>query len=86
MPFSIALQQTGAYRERRRELSTGLAIEQLEIQWTEYTVLRLDLNAETYTDMTGREAIVVLHLARWRKRYPTELAAASAASLRCPQE
>jgi hypothetical protein len=43
----------GACLEGRKEFFTGLALETLEEEWTEYPVLRLDLNAETYNTMEG---------------------------------
>jgi hypothetical protein len=45
-------------------------MERLESEWTEYPVLRLDLNAEVYDGMSGIRAIADLHLQRWEQQYP----------------
>ncbi len=70
---SLTCSTLGAYLEGRKELFSGLAIEKLENEWTEYPVLRLDLNAETYTSIDGLRSIINLHLKRWEKRYPPDI-------------
>jgi hypothetical protein len=72
---SLTCSTLGAYLEGRRELFTGLALERLETEWTEYPVLRLDLNAETYTGIDGLRSIINLHLNRWEQRYPPTIKA-----------
>ena len=72
---SLTCSTFGAYLEGRRDLFAGLALERLETEWTEYPVLRLDLNAETYTGIDGLKAIINLHLTRWERRYPPEFTA-----------
>ncbi|MBK8804594.1 MAG: ATP-binding protein [Fibrobacteres bacterium] len=67
---SLLLSTLGAYFEGRKELFTGLAIEQLEQDWIEYPVLRLDLNAEKYDSPEALQAILNRHLEGWEHRYP----------------
>ncbi len=66
---SLLLSTIGAYFEGRKELFTGLAIEQLEQDWIEYPVLRLDLNAEKYDSPEALEGILESHVSRWELRY-----------------
>ena len=47
-----------AYFKGRRDLFTGLAVEQLEKKWEEYPVLHLDLNAEKYDSPDRLDAIL----------------------------
>ena len=56
---SLLCSTLGAYFEGRKELFAGLAIENLESDWVEYPVIRIDMNAKDYTQ--GRESLV-LHL------------------------
>ena len=72
---SLLCSTFGAYLEGRRELFAGLALERLETEWTEYPVLRLDLNAETYSSIGRLNAIIDLHLQRWEQRYPPTIKA-----------
>lgn len=66
---SLLLSTIGAYLEGRRDLFTGLAIEGLEKSWTAYPVLRLDLNAENYSNAVGLEAILSRQLVQWERMY-----------------
>jgi hypothetical protein len=66
---SLLLSTLGAYFEGKKELFHGLAIEQLEQDWIEYPVLRLDLNAERYDTPEGLHSILNSHLCRWEERY-----------------
>ncbi len=67
---SLLLSTLGAYFEGRRELFDGLAIAELESEWLEYPVLRLDLNAERYDSIDSLRAILNRHLERWEARFP----------------
>jgi hypothetical protein len=72
---SLLCSTLGAYLEGKKELFAGLALERLETEWTEYPVLRLDLNAETYNSMRGLHAIIDLHMQRWEQQYPPTIKA-----------
>ena len=66
---SLTCSTLGAYLEGRRELFAGLALERLETEWTEYPVLRLDLNAGIYNSVEGLIGIIEDHLAGWEDKY-----------------
>ncbi|MBK8803417.1 MAG: ATP-binding protein [Fibrobacteres bacterium] len=66
---SLLSSTLGAYFEGRKELFKGLAIEQLEQDWIEYPVLRLDLNAEKYDTPEALLAILNSHVCRWEERF-----------------
>lgn len=67
---SLLVSTLGAYWEGRRELFAGLAIEELEQEWTAYPVLRLDLNAENFTSLDALRTILNRHLESWELRFP----------------
>jgi hypothetical protein len=66
---SLLCSTLGAYLEGKKELFTGLVLERLETEWTEYPVLRLDLNSGIYTSMKGLIGIIEDHLAVWEATY-----------------
>jgi len=53
---SLLLSTLGAYFEGKRELFHGLAVEQLEQDWIEYPVIRIDMNAKEFS--AGREYLL----------------------------
>ena len=60
------------YFKGRRELFTGLAVEELEKKWEEHPVLHLDLNARKYTTPADLDAILNQLLERWEAVYGEE--------------
>ena len=54
---SLLVSTLQAYFEGRKELFKGLAIEQMETEWTQYPVLRLDLSNGKYYDETSVDDI-----------------------------
>lgn len=66
---SLLLSTLGAYFEGRKELFTGLAVEEMEQDWIEYPVLRLDLNAAQYNALESLEGILESHVSRWEDRF-----------------
>jgi len=58
---SLLLSTLKAYFLGQRELFKGLAIEDLETEWSEHAVLHLDLNAEKY-DSPERHYQVIFYL------------------------
>ena len=60
------------YFKGRRELFTGLAVEEFEKKWEEHPVLHLDLNARKYTTPADLDAILNQHLERWEAVYGEE--------------
>ena len=69
---SLLLSTIDAYLSGEKELFKGLAIEQLEQDWTEYPILRLDLNSREYKDESSLVAELNRHLEGWEKRYGDE--------------
>lgn len=67
---SLLVSTLGAYFEGRKDLFHGLAIEQLEQDWIEYPVLRLDLNAEKYDAPQALHGILNRHIEGWEARFP----------------
>ena len=66
---SMLLSTLEAYFQGKKHLFKGLAIEQLETEWTEHAVLHLDLNAETYTAPEDLTNILDTYLREWEERY-----------------
>ena len=69
---SLLLSTFEAYFKGKRELFDGLAIGSLEHDWTEYPVLRLDLNSRNYLDESSLNAELNNHLEQWEKMYGDE--------------
>lgn len=68
---SLLLSTMKAYFEGKRELFKGLAIEQMEQEWKQYTVLYLDLNAEKYTEEGSLDSMLNHFLLQWEELYGT---------------
>lgn len=66
---SLLLSTLEAYFEGRKELFTGLAIEQLESDWKRYPVLHLDLNAEKYDSPDRLIGMLSNQLTQWEFIY-----------------
>jgi hypothetical protein len=66
---SLLVSTLQAYFEGRRELFKGLALEQLETEWTQYPVLRLDLSNGKYYDETSVDDICGGILRRLGRQY-----------------
>ena len=55
---SLLVSTLEAYFEGRKELFKGLAIEQMETEWTQYPVIHLDLSGGKYYDERSVYSIV----------------------------
>jgi len=66
---SLLVSTLQAYFEGRKELFKGLAIEQMETEWTPHTVLRLDLSTGKYYDETSVDDICGGILRRMGREY-----------------
>lgn len=66
---SLLLSTLEAYFTGKKELFTGLAMEQLEKEWHKYPVLHLDLNAERYENIEELKNILHTYLRQWEKEY-----------------
>lgn len=66
---SLFLNTLESYFLGKKELFEGLAIAELEHDWTEYPVLHLDLNTQVYNTPEALEGILNEHLCRWEKDF-----------------
>ena len=66
---SLLLSTFESYFLGKKELFEGLAIEQMETEWTEHPVLHLDLNAEKYDKPEKLNDILSNHLTQWELQY-----------------
>ena len=66
---SMLISTLEAYFTGQKELFTGLAIEQLEKDWTTYPVLHLDLNTGKYEAKESLERVLDNTLTRWEQLY-----------------
>lgn len=69
---SLFLSTLEAYFDGQKELFRGLAVEQLEQEWTRHPILYLDLNSREYKDESSLEAELNRHLEGWEKAYGDE--------------
>lgn len=73
---SLLISTLEAYFSGKRELFRGLAMEELEKDWTEYPILHLDLNTAKYDSPTALLNVLNDTLANWEIVYgtfPTEV-------------
>ena len=66
---SLLVSTLEAYFKGKKELFKGLAMEQLEKDWTEYPVLHLDLNSGRYMEPKDLDFVLTRHLDNWEKEY-----------------
>lgn len=69
---SLLLSTFEAYFSGEKELFEGLAVHDLEKEWTVYPILHLDLNSREYKDESSLSAELNRHLEKWEKRYGDE--------------
>lgn len=68
---SLLISTIKAYFQGKKDLFKGLAIEQLEKEWTEHPVMHLDLNTEKYDNSLSLERKLDAQLKLWEMQYPT---------------
>ena len=68
---SLLISTLEAYFQGKKELFTGLAMEELEKDWIKYPVLHLDLNIEKYDQPGSLDKILNDNLAYWEGLYGT---------------
>ena len=66
---SLLLSTLEAYFLGRKELFKGLAIEQLEHEWNQYPVFRLDFNTGNYLNDGALEDILSGEITQWEEQY-----------------
>ena len=69
---SLLLSTLEAYFLGKKELFKGLAIEQLEKDWTVHPILHIDLNIEKYDTPESLNHILEKYLVAWEKLYGAE--------------
>lgn len=69
---SLLLSTLEAYFQGKRDLFEGLAMEELESQWTEYPVIHLDLNAKHYVSEQSLLEILNQYLEIYEALYGDE--------------
>ena len=68
---SLLLSTLDAYFQGKKHLFEGLAIENLEKEWTVHPVLHLDLNAERYASLDELNNVLDTYLRKWESMYGT---------------
>ena len=70
---SLFLSMLQAYFEGRKELFKGLAIEKIKeedgSEWKSYPILKLDLNAQEYSQKEHIKTILNDHIDKWKKTF-----------------
>ena len=69
---SLLISTLQAYFEGKRELFEGLAIADLEKEWTARPVLHLDMNTEKFDEPESLRRVLDRHLLQWEKLYGVE--------------
>ncbi|WP_288146128.1 ATP-binding protein [Xylanibacter caecicola] len=69
---SLLISTLEAYFSGKKELFDGLAIEELEKDWTEYPILHLDLNSRLYENADSLRFELNKHLELWERLYGSE--------------
>ncbi len=66
---SLLISTIEAYFQGKKELFKGLALEQLEKNWTVHPVLHLDLNTGKYTEPEALVSSIGWHFSLWEKEF-----------------
>ena len=66
---SLLISTIEAYFQGKKELFKGLALEQLEKDWTVHPVLHLDLNTGKYTEPEALVSSIGWHFSLWEKEF-----------------
>ena len=69
---SLLLSTMEAYFQGKKELFQGLALENLEKDWTQYPVLHLDWSGATYTSREIFDEKMEVALRQWEKEYAVQ--------------
>ena len=66
---SLLVSTLEAYFSGKKELFEGLAMEQLEKEWTVYPVLHIDFSRTKYTTIEDLQEQLNLYLSEWERTY-----------------
>ena len=69
---SLLVSTLEAYFQGKKELFQGLAIENLEKDWSAYPVLHLDLSGKEYNTMDDLDVRLDRHLSQWENSFGFE--------------
>ena len=82
---SLLVSTMEAYFKGKKELFEGLAMEQLEKDWTEYPVLHLDLNGKEYDSPQALTKNINYYLSLWDKEFATDTSSVNDIDIRFKQ-
>ena len=82
---SLLVSTMEAYFKGKKELFEGLAMEQLEKDWTEYPVLHLDLNGKEYDSPQALTKNINYYLSLWDKEFDTDTSSVNDIDIRFKQ-
>ena len=82
---SLLVSTMEAYFKGKKELFEGLAMEQLEQDWTEYPVLHLDLNGKEYDSPQALTKNINYYLSLWDKELATDTSSVNDIEIRFKQ-
>ena len=82
---SLLISTMEAYFKGKKELFEGLAMEQLEKDWTEYPVLHLDLNGKEYDSPQALTKNINYYLSLWDKELATDTSSVNDIDIRFKQ-
>ena len=66
---SLLISTLACYFQGRKELFDGLAIAELEKEWKQYPIFRIDFNGGNYTESGELAATIEGYIARWEVEY-----------------
>ena len=66
---SLLISTLEAFFEGKRELFKGLAVEQLETEWSSYPIFHMDFNTASYKSVDDLRNVLNDYLTRWEAQY-----------------
>ena len=69
---SLLVSTLEAYFQGKKHLFEGLAMERLEMEWTEYPVLHMDFSRRKYTDEDKLNELLNIQISHWEQLYGSD--------------
>ena len=69
---SLLVSTLEAYFQGKKHLFEGLAMERLEMEWTEYPVLHMDFSRRKYTDEDKLSELLNIQISHWEQLYGSD--------------
>jgi len=69
---SLLVSTLEAYFQGKKHLFEGLAMERLEMEWTEYPVLHMDFSRRKYTDEDKLSELLNIQISHWEELYGSD--------------